>query len=222
MQEILKRKSLIVGLTFDKDEREFANRVNDVLGYTPMQSIIDKVDSCENVMRDLQIEPYDPQTVAEYKKAKEKEIARSDVGNIFMTLLFSAIAGVVISGIIGTVIATIGYFISGNYNPVWYLACMAIAIPTIFISGRRNGEVFSDLRFDWHRTSLCLYHLPIPEFVLQTALDLKERCPDLEMMVEELRVLHYQPDPFLVGVDKRSNEYYLEVWNEPGFHKFAK
>jgi len=65
----------------------------------------------------------------------------------------------------------------------------------------------------------------IPEFVLQTAVDVTKMMSndgikyklEIEMLIEKEKVA---PDPFLVLVvdgPERYIRFYLEVWNEPGF-----
>jgi hypothetical protein len=82
-----------------------------------------------------------------------------------------------------------------------------------------NGSLFMAFavlhgqRAEWEVVCIKGYHLPIPEFALQTAIDVKTACPEVALFIEELRTTK---DPFLVA--KLGGEtYYLEVWNEPGF-----
>ena len=58
----------------------------------------------------------------------------------------------------------------------------------------------------------------VPEFALQTAVDLKERCPKASFYIEELGIKLRRLDPFLV-VEYAGLRYYVEVWNEPNFEQ---
>jgi len=68
----------------------------------------------------------------------------------------------------------------------------------------------------WVAVSIKKFKKPVPEFALQTALDIKERCPEIEFEIEELTPT---PCPFLVAVLPDGSRYHLEVWNEPDFKK---
>jgi len=73
--------------------------------------------------------------------------------------------------------------------------------------------------------TLILGSLPVPEFVLQTALDVKKIDPSCVLYVDQLIAIPAERtkrepislDPFLVAVTQDGQEHYLEVWNEPGF-----
>lgn len=68
----------------------------------------------------------------------------------------------------------------------------------------------------WKKFLIKDYPRRVPEFALQTAADLSEKCPEAQFYIDELQLEEKPPDPFLlVQVDHAT--YYLEVWNEPGF-----
>lgn len=80
-------------------------------------------------------------------------------------------------------------------------------------SGARRGYA------SWELTSLRGYRRAVPEFVLQTALDIQEKCPAVEFFVDELRSERERVvDPFLVAKLGNQN-FYLEVWNEPEYRQ---
>lgn len=92
----------------------------------------------------------------------------------------------------------------------------------------RNRGRWDEVRttFSWEQKPLLqhvkgAYTQPVPEFALQTACDLKEKLPHLEFFVEELvrktERTRKPMDPFLVVRDSSGTNYYLEVWNEPGY-----
>jgi hypothetical protein len=73
----------------------------------------------------------------------------------------------------------------------------------------------------WEKTEIGKYHQPIPEFVINKAIQIKRRLPDILIFVEHLSD---HPDPFLVVATKHPDyqyvhkeEIYVEVWEEPKF-----
>lgn len=74
----------------------------------------------------------------------------------------------------------------------------------------------------WQLVKIDEYRLPIPEFVLQKAVQIKERMPECVLYVEWLSD---HPDPFLLVApspgryswQKPEEHYYIEVWDEPKF-----
>lgn len=72
----------------------------------------------------------------------------------------------------------------------------------------------------WTSILLSSYDRPVPEFAIQTALDMRKHfrpVSKLNFWIVEEAETH---DPFLVvGVDGLDEWFYLEVWNEPGFDK---
>jgi len=68
----------------------------------------------------------------------------------------------------------------------------------------------------WDERELKNYTLPVPEFVLNKALQIKKELPDVRFYVESLET---HPDPFLVVKYGQydSEVYHVEVWAEPKF-----
>jgi hypothetical protein len=74
---------------------------------------------------------------------------------------------------------------------------------------------------NWRTTEISEYEKPIPQFVLNKAIEIKQACPEATFKVEWLEE---NPDPFLhVQLLKDGSkysveeEYVIEVWNEPKF-----
>lgn len=65
----------------------------------------------------------------------------------------------------------------------------------------------------WEERELSSYEEPIPEFVLNKAIQIKERLPEVTFEVEHL---NESPDPFLKA-KLNDEEYYIEAWEEPSF-----
>lgn len=68
----------------------------------------------------------------------------------------------------------------------------------------------------WNETNLANYEKPIPEFVLNKAMQIKDALPQTEFYIEELTENAPDPDPFIIAVHGKER-YYFEVWEEPGF-----
>ena len=104
---------------------------------------------------------------------------------------------------------------------------------------RTNGQTDSIPKFEWRKVSISEYPLPIPEFALRKAVQLKRLLPYAQFWIEELveaKTAHVD-DPFLIVeydglpsymrnrfpssndyyIQIKSIEYYIEVWNEPKF-----
>jgi len=66
----------------------------------------------------------------------------------------------------------------------------------------------------WSHTDLKKYDRPIPEFVLDKAIRIKEALPEVEFRVQHLNDARY--DPFLVAI-LGDEIYYIDAWDEPRF-----
>lgn len=75
-----------------------------------------------------------------------------------------------------------------------------------------------ETRVDWLLIDLSSYEKPIPEFVLNKCLQIKDRAPDAKFFVDELREKSRTLDPFLV-VSLGGEMLSIEVWEEPEFEK---
>lgn len=86
----------------------------------------------------------------------------------------------------------------------------------------RHQRKTNFIKYSWVKTNIKQYQGQVPEFALQTALDIKKRCPNVEIFIDEL-VAQQVPtnDPFLVVKPntKSYKEYYVEVWNEPRYRQ---
>jgi len=66
----------------------------------------------------------------------------------------------------------------------------------------------------WMKTPLNTYTHPIPEFVIDKAVRIKERAPEVKFYVQHLR--DPKADPFLIAYVGKEI-YYVEAWDEPRF-----
>jgi len=68
----------------------------------------------------------------------------------------------------------------------------------------------------WQEREIAKYRKPIPDFVLNKAIQIKKEIPECTLNIEEL---DENPDPFLLVKIGYSEEYYVEVWSEPRFER---
>ena len=196
----------------------FGRKVRETLGYTELDKRQWNLKSLEFLyqkMREKDIRPFNSESVEKYKKralkqAKWKFRKSSEIQ--WRVALFTIVASL-ISAVIcasnrleGFCILSIG---------ICACACMLLCWTL--------GEL-GDM--DWYFTLIKDYKEPIPEFVLQTAMDVKQICDEAKMShklyvcgIHEMANVY--PDPFLVltinNADMKNENLYLEVWNEPTF-----
>jgi len=233
MFELLERGEVRPMVVSDEliDYSEFAVEVKEKLGYFHLveEQIQKETKSKENkkvvlqneeltrAIKELDIMPFTKRALKKYKEhvahfAKPKVVRIGEcVGGIGMF-----IAGVGLSiGIVGVIIdflSITNVLLWSFFGVPWGLVLLIVG--TGVLGGGREFNV------EWRKCLLSLYSKPVPEFVLQTALDIKERCSDALFFIEELYVEEVvKRDPFLIVQVKGGPAYYIEVWNEPKFKK---
>lgn len=160
----------------------------------------------EAALQKLAIAPFTPQSVARYKAAKVSRARASFADGMFgFAWMFSVIAAG--CGLAGIPIWTAG----GPVVPL--VICAGMSIASAFAIG--VAWAFKDVRSGnvWQRVKIKDYRQPVPEFALQTAVDVARACPDVVISIDELQE---SADPFLVASIGEAH-YYLEVWNEKDF-----
>jgi hypothetical protein len=118
-------------------------------------------------------------------------------------------------GSVGCAIALAAIIMSLCFNwyavPVCFLSAIVFSMSAFTLyQGIRSHNIDY---YQWHRQPLHDYTGIVPDFALQTALDIKRKFKGVRFYVEF--VGHSIPDPFLVCYNNKN--YYLEVWNEPKF-----
>ncbi|MGD0900961.1 MAG: hypothetical protein ABR915_24275, partial [Thermoguttaceae bacterium] len=194
----------------DGELRTLATEAREKLGYRVLESHLearkaafDAHDAVARAMEELQIFPYTAESVAEYKRqAKEK----AEQPPFLLILATSAFA----LGFLQLVawLVTLA-FASQTWLMIAGILLLGLGLACCLICDR-SGLL---IKARWLRHGISSYPRPIPEFALQSALDLKTKCPGLDFFVDEMQVKQVV-DPFLVAVDRHGNEYFLEVWNE--------
>jgi hypothetical protein len=91
---------------------------------------------------------------------------------------------------------------------------------------RRNREVIEERFKDWavgwftaaswQHTELSSYTRPVPEFVLDKAIKIKEALPEVKFYIHHLS--DPKADPFLIA-SLGEEIYYVEAWDEPRFER---
>ncbi len=221
-------------------EGNMKSRAYDLLGYQAptiatneaeqQRVLVAKCNDIRQALATLNDPPFNSQSVARYKKKmvwRAKKVRRA----MMLTGIFSAFFAATLSG---------GMLCLWNIfpNPFISLLGVSVAIPCAFVAWmglatalgfelaptEKNNQLFYKPRFRafWQTIPIRDYKKPMPEFALQTAIDLKEQFPEVEFTVEELVLTKDGKvvtdfDPFLRADLPDGTSYYLEVWNEPEF-----
>lgn len=197
------------------------------LGYKPLRDKagalgVEHQRKCEAiaVLEELDIRPFDPKSVNRYK-IKTLALSAYGWGGAFW-LLDRVTCAVFVCGSLATLFAgivSLCMFLGGGVIPtyVWATWCWAwlptcVSFVIAFIAMNIGAP-------DWGIVPLKGYERPVPEFALQSAVDISKRCHFGTFHICELSRTH---DPFLIWriPTSKSGEWmdlYLEVWNEPNF-----
>lgn len=126
------------------------------------------------------------------------------------------VASLITSVLIGLVACVAG---CGGQVVLCGVVCGAASVILMIIGfGALGGN--KTIRISWNLVPIQDYGNRIPEFALQTALDLQQRYPDSQFFIDEATYETVSVDPFLVVKAKRSKRlFYLEVWNEPEYRE---
>lgn len=164
----------------------------------------------EQALYDLDIRPFDRESVEEYKTKAVKSIM---AGERERNTKYKIGNWLVLYGLCSLALCLIGSFLAAKPEEGAFFPCCFICGSIALFVGVGLSSYNLPNVFFWFSTPISEYDKPIPGFALQTALDLKAKCPYAEFFIQELESFK---DPFLVAViDKKP--YYLEVWNEPQF-----
>jgi len=219
MTTLLRKAAVVPVSDYDEGTAVLAEKSHKLLGYYELKYHLakekDRV-SCGNmveVLNKMQVFPYDKASVKKYKKRTEFLFRFS--GKALIGTIYDAIGLFCFASLILTAISCC-WFSAG-----FWVATSAICTVVSFIVVIATGDKVKDYKAKWKKIPIKDYDKLIPEFALQTAVDLKERIPSVSIYIEELIVNEVPRDPFLVATDASGNEFYLEVWNEPKFRKHS-
>lgn len=214
--ETLVREKIAVGKCLPVIEpSQLARQASTMLTYRRLAEE-EKKDAKSNVMRawlaEQAIDPFDRESVIRYKIERSHSEYRKHLPR--NPILYVGIGGLVAGALFGSVTVM--------YESV-DLRIIAMSVGLIGILCTLCTLAFESL--SWRLSPLGTHRIYagiIPEFALQTAIDIKTKFPDAELFVEELvpdRTVfdHLMLDPFLVLRLPDGQHLHLEVWSEPGF-----
>ncbi len=139
-------------------------------------------------------------------------------GVVFLCLVLTAIVFCSSAAVSAIMAILVPFGITPLATFLWSLTVPAACLPGgMFVAALLIGKYVSDLLPSWAEVPIGRYHAAIPEFAMQTLVDLRRECPRAEFMIVEI-IYNRMPigGPFLAAKDE-SGEFYLEVWNEPKF-----
>ena len=212
--------------------KQLAAECKELLGYDLLNRTMETTRPCQNLvaaLKELDIRPFSEKSVRKYKKRQEWFVKMHDAqaavewtfSRLACTLggiaVLSALTWLTLSLTTGGGGWCFWLAIPGAIGGLLSLVAYAIA--------RSNSS--HEVHVYWSTRKLSSYSDPVPEFALQTACDIKRKCPDVDFLVDEIQcnrisLERRKDDPFLVVRDKTGHDYYVEVWNEPKFHKTYK
>lgn len=223
-----------LGSVFDdvltEETERLACEARDVLGYEPLRDHVRKERPHQNdnarllsALRELNIQPFRTEQVEAHKKRIIQKFSRKPLSLLIKALgyllAFSFFGG--IAGLVITLVAAISAKSFGvgetvlTYSIGSLGVCFvvfAFTIATLLTIERVRPALLETMK--WVRTSISQYEKQVPEFALATAVAVKRKLPDAEISVDHLVKV---PDPILVVKLGKSDELYLEQWDESDF-----
>jgi len=197
--ELLKRQS-IEKIAPQGELVRLAKECNSLLGYKVLSDRINlnqRNSSLRQALSNLEIQPFSPDSVAQYKATKLVEAQRGEIQK-YGTALELANAFFDIRRFVARIQ---NWSNSTRFGRASKIACRCVA---------QNA-----IGWRWEILPLANYPNPIPEFVLRKAAQIQRAYPNGQLFVEHLTI---DPDPFLiVRSEDGKEEFYVEVWNEPRF-----
>ena len=214
---------------------DVAREAQELLGYqVPTEELVHA--NAENrqrhalhmAMRTLDIRPFCQKDVDRYKaKMVRRHMLMKSRASLFVwkarEVFFLVFA---CAFVISIVVHPLAYFL--GWHASWALLSIGGSFSGLVMSlifGVMVQHILADklgnitlLLPKWEVESLQDYKSAVPEFVLQSAIDLKKACPEVRFFVESLQWQKVTLDPFLV-VEYADLRYHIEVWNEPGFQQ---
>jgi hypothetical protein len=205
---------------------ELAKQANSLLGYERLAIAAIKNNTLTNALIKLDIAPLNRVSVEQYKAKKAKPGMWSDVAlglclaPVALGLLLACARltylcnspGLINPGSAGwNALYTLGAFVTAA------LAVLSVILMcTYLFDGGHSGA--HRVRREWRTEFLNGYAGAVPDFVLSKAVQIKQECPQVCFLVEQLYeteelIERRAVDPFLVArLDKES--FYIDVWDE--------
>lgn len=192
---------------------DLPERATDLLGYDALKKQEESLTMWE-VLDKAGARPFTMESVEKYKQEITKQANPR-------FLFLHSVARVAFSvGLFGFMVclgpALLGWFISWKIGLAFVGCSFAFSVIAGLLEGRATKYPGS-----WEVTPLKGYAEPVPEFVLQQAIKIKEGLPDAEFSVHQFVQNEEVLDPFLV-VHHGDEEYFVAVWDEPKFEAEQK
>jgi len=193
----LEKKPLETIIQDDEATLKFAEKTEKLLEYTVIKDIYNyekENNKIIKIMREMDVAPFTIESVQKHQRYACTNKAAS------ILLLCAAIS-----------LTTLGFFMiesgtnylkNGTLTNTFYvliaLLCTILCLCAYCLTPAKR----------WQECQIKNYKKPIPDFVLQLAMNLKEKIPATEFTIEELR--GFQP---MLVAKCGGNRYYLEAWN---------
>lgn len=213
---ILERKPFACDAVADRAEllaEDLADEAYQLLGYATSQAKARQQQALQKTLAELDIRPFSSESVEKYKRSCEVP------PNRLVTTVVSGAAGIGLVAAIVCLPILVVSAVTFNASLSFYLALAVLVGGGFLIASAAIGERYVIER-TWMMYDLAHYAEPVPEFALQTAIDIKKRHPDVNFYICSLEENRMVLDPFLVMRVPDGNwhqDFYLEVWNEPRF-----
>lgn len=252
----LQRGTFVATPPSKSENMDLLTEAREVLKYSPKslntdQAVLDRMQGeceIEAALNKLDLHPFSSRSVDRYKNLMIRKAEKSGSNN-FVLMMHDSGAGenlAWIAGLAATAISVITFIRIGTCfswlqdhqrTADWshlgavtqslpILALIAWGVFILFMYARHKTAI--ERQASWQRRDLPYYQKPIPDYALETAIQLKKELPAATFQVDELSVettsvrTRYRPpaprvfDPFLVMTYK-GHDVYMEVWNEERF-----
>lgn len=202
----------------EREEQKFADRARMLLGYKMLLQHQGDLKLLKT-LRELNIDPFTAESVKAYQEDAIEAARRDPKWKWIIQNVCMAICGISAIVVVASIVwlgITLCFF--SNASLPGLVLCASFLV--VMVSGVTAAML--ERGFEWQFIRIENYNSPIPEFALQTAMDVKEHCSDVTIYVQELQESKDKIDPFLVLVSPDNKHYYVEVWNEPKFKSYRQ
>lgn len=208
---------------------ELGKKASELLGYDVLQKAAESKKGFAQVLLELDIKPFSSEKVMIYKKhqlkANSNFLSRHET--FFFVMAERILPVIILLSVASTFIlfgaSAISYFGWVSWGFSWLWSMISGMLCAAFFALVVLTDYIIVVTANWQRVALSYYKEPVPEFALQTAVDIAGRTDEVEFFVDRLVINKRTLDPFLVARCKKdTTDYYLEVWNEPGFKQERK
>ena len=205
------------------ERSKLAIQAREKLGYGRLASVINSKGVLMDTLVKLDILPLHMPSVEKYKKSKE----RSTMWSAHVWAIWTAAAALVLATAMAGCMSAMHHTEAYTFARIMAMTgtivfmgcgCLCLLMSLIGLFGDSRG---TRLTWSWNKVGLRAYNRPVPDFVLNKAVQIAEVLPQAIFCVDYLHATEERaeivdPDPFLtVIVDKE--EYYIDVWDEREF-----